>query len=249
MLYDCKNPIVKIIGVEHMKWKGGIFHISPRQYAALAFRISGTATVIVNENVYHVNTNDVLYLPQNTPYTAKYSDTEMLVIHFNTNMDDKLPEIYTCSHSELLYKEFIQAHQLWEDKVPGYEAEVFSKLYHILGQLYVKESASSIPEYFLKALSYINSNYRDSNITIAKICKASNICATNLRVLFKKHYNKTPVEYITNLRLEYARSLISCGTSIEEAAEKSGFSDSKYFARVVKKYFNCTPSAFKLYGK
>ena len=40
-----------------------------------------------------------------------------------------------------------------------------------------------------------------------------------------------------------------CGTSIEEAAEKSGFSDSKYFARVVKKYFNCTPSAFKLYGK
>lgn len=249
MLYDCKNPIVKIIGVEHMKWKGGTFHIPPRQYAALAFRISGTAIVIVDENVYHINTSDVLYLPQNTPYIAKYTDTEMLVIHFNTNTDDKIPEIYSFSHAELLHKEFSQAYHLWEDKVPGYEAQVFSKLYYILGQLCIKGTESNIPEHFLKALSYIHANYRDSKITITDICEVANICATNLRVLFKKHYSKTPVEYITNLRLEYARGLISCGISIEEAAEKSGFSDSKYFARVVKKYFNCTPSAFKLYGK
>ena len=41
-------------------------------------------------------------------------------------------------------------------------------------------------------------------------------------------------------------AIISCGTTIEQAAEKSGFNDSKYFARVVKKRFNCTPRELKL---
>ena len=70
-----------------------------------------------------------------------------------------------------------------------------------------------------------------------------------LRRLFKKYYDKTTIEYITSLRLEYARNLISNGMSIENAASESGFNDSKYFARVVKKQFGCSPREFKAYGK
>ena len=58
-----------------------------------------------------------------------------------------------------------------------------------------------------------------------------------------------PVAYITDLRLEYARNLISGGMSIEAAAVESGFNDPKYFARRVKKHFGCTPSKLKTYGK
>lgn len=68
-------------------------------------------------------------------------------------------------------------------------------------------------------------------------------------MLFQKYYDKTPIEYITQLRLEHARNLIACGMVIEQAAEKSGFNDSKYFARVVKKYLGCTPRELKNYGK
>jgi AraC-like DNA-binding protein len=37
--------------------------------------------------------------------------------------------------------------------------------------------------------------------------------------------------------------------TIEDAACESGFNDPKYFARVVKKHFGCTPRDLKLYGK
>lgn len=67
--------------------------------------------------------------------------------------------------------------------------------------------------------------------------------------MFKKYYLKTPVEYITDLRLEYARNLISGNMPIEQAALGSGFSDPKYFARVVKKNFGCTPKDLKMFGK
>ena len=81
------------------------------------------------------------------------------------------------------------------------------------------------------------------------ICTEAGIGATQFRQLFKKYYQKTPMEYITSLRLEYARSLISNGVPVEKASFESGFNDSKYFARVVKKYFGCTPRELKTYGK
>jgi len=57
------------------------------------------------------------------------------------------------------------------------------------------------------------------------------------------------VQYITELRLENARNLISCGMPIEAAACESGFGDSKYFARVVKKHFLCMPRELKTFGR
>ena len=39
------------------------------------------------------------------------------------------------------------------------------------------------------------------------------------------------------------------GSTIEHAAFNSGFNDSKYFSRVIKKFFNCTPRELKSFGK
>ena len=88
MLYDNDNPIVQITGVAHMKWASGRYHISPRPFCALAFRIQGTAAITVGGTEYHVGPKEILYLPQNLAYTARYSDTEMLVVHFTTASSD-----------------------------------------------------------------------------------------------------------------------------------------------------------------
>lgn len=249
MIYECKNAVTKITAVSHMNWKGSKYDVAPRSFCALAFRIHGTATITVNAVPYYVGTNDVLYLPQGVAYHTQDTDTELLVIHFKTVNDDREPEVYSFSNTEQIYKAFLSAHILWQNKTPGYEAYARSQLYYIFGKLCENDAEVKLPESFLKALSYINGNYTDNMLSTQKICVNSGISATGLRTLFKKHYQKTPVEYITNLRLEYARELISCGMPIELAAEKSGFNDAKYFARVVKKHFHCTPRELKLHGR
>lgn len=249
MICNCKNPVTEITSVAHMQWKSGNFEIAPRYHSALAFRINGNATITVNNRSYFVNTNDVLYLPQGIPYGAQYSDTELLVIHFKTATNDPVPEVYSCANAEEIYKAFLSAHILWQEKTPGYEAYTLSKLYTILGQLSANEITTHIPQPFLNAVSYINSNYRDNMLSIERICKHVGINATSLRLLFQKHYQETPTEYITKLRLECARNLISCGISVEQAAQRSGFNDAKYFSRVVKKYFLCSPRELKSYGR
>ena len=249
MFYNCENPIISVISVEHMTWKEGAFDIKPRSYSALAFRIKGDAIIKAGGKNCYIGSNDVLYLPQGIPYHAQYTDTEMIVIHFLTSKDDTTPQVYVVSNPEQIYKAFINSHTMWQNKKPGYTAYVLSQLYWILGQISENEARTNLPERFLRAVSYINSNFKSNDLSADVICQAAGISATSLRILFKQHYKKTPTEYITGLRLEYARSLISCGAPIEEAAERSGFSDAKYFARVVKKSFGCTPRELRYYGK
>ena len=248
MLYQGNNPIVGIEAVEHMCWSDGSYQVAPRNYCALAFRIRGTARIECQGNTYTVSTNDILYLPQDLGYTATYTDTEMIVIHFVTRSSDRRIEVYPMEDSGRIYKLFLRAHALWQNREPGYQVYAMSQLYGILGTVLETQTKTNLPPHFLKAISFINANYR-SPITMHTICEASGIGATMFRQLFKQHYHTTPVAYITELRLEYARSRIAGGMPIEQAAAESGFNDAKYFARVVRKYLGCTPRDLKNYGK
>ena len=249
MLFDENNFIESIDAVEHIKWEKGVFKVAPRGYSSLAFRISGSATIRSGEKKFFVNTSDILYVPQNMPYSAKYTDTEIIVVHFFTEKDDNEFEVFHFEEGEQLYKMFLKLVSVWKNKTPGFK--MFSKglLYNILGTFLEQESKENLPEHFLSAISFINSNQKDSSLNIDAVCKSSGISPTTFRQLFKKHYNKKAVEYITELRLENARNLISNGMSVENASYESGFNDPKYFSRIVKKYFGCTPRELKVYGK
>lgn len=249
MLYEADNPILRIVRVEHMHWSEGFFEVKPRKFSALAFRISGTAIITCGQKEYYIDTSDILYLPQNIGYTARYTDTELLVIHFITARDDSEIESYSFQNGESIYKLFLCALAIWEKKEPGFVVYTLAKFYTILGTILEKETKAKLPQHFLCAVSYINTNYKDSTLSVKDVCIQAGISATIFRQLFKTNYKKTPIEYITDLRLEYARNLISNGKTIESAAYESGFNDKKYFARVVKKRFGCTPRALKDYGK
>lgn len=249
MLYNGDNPILRIVGVEHMVWSGGTFQVAPRPYSALAFRIAGSARIQSGGGEYSIQTNDVLYLPQRVGYTAEYTDTQMLVIHFETVRDDRQIQVYSFQNGEELYKRFLKARSLWEQKEPGYEVYTLAQLYTVLGMLLERETKTNLPAHFLKVVSLINARYKENGVRVNELCAQAGISPTVFRQLFRNHYQKTPVAYITDLRLDNARSLIAGGLSIENAAYESGFNDPKYFARVVKKRFGCTPRDLKTYGK
>jgi len=249
MLFHGENPILRIEGVEQMHWSGGRYRVEPRYHCALALRLRGEAKIDCGKRSFTVTTENLLYLPQNLGYRAEYTDTDLLVIHFTTLKNDPEPEIYRPENMERLKRLFLAAHEKWKNKEPGYGIFSIKCLYEILWEISENETKTALPPHFLKAISYINSSFRDPSLNLQSICTMAGISGTALRQLFRKHYQKSPLSYITDLRLESARALISEGIAVETAALDSGFNDSKYFARVVKKHFGCTPKEFKLYGK
>lgn len=246
-MLSIQNPVLHIAGIEQMQWNGGSFHVAPRDFAVLAYRIKGDAVIRAGENTYEIQSGDILYLPQNMAYSAKYGNTDLIAIHFVTARDDGEIKVYP--KAKQLSPLFLRAREIWEKREPGYTTFAIAQLYTILGNLEELTAKKDLPAHFLKALAFINSHYTDKSINVDTICSRAGMGGTTFRQLFKKHYHKTPTEYVTLLRLEHARSMIAGGSTVEHAAFESGFSDPKYFARVVKKVFGCTPRDFKSYGK
>ena len=249
MLYNCENPLIKLLSVDRLFWKGGHFRVQPRYHGALAYRIAGSGVILCNGKEYLLEPNDVLYMPAGLGYDAEYTDTEIIVFHFISMNPGSEPEVYTVENPEQIYKYFLEALTLWNRRTAGSEAHIISLFYKCLARLHENSMDANLPKDFVDAVSYINANFRTPGIRVSSICRYSAMSETSFRQLFKQYYNKTPVAYITDLRLENARNLIAAGVPVATAAEESGFADPKYFSRVVKLKYQCTPKDLKNFGK
>lgn len=247
MSLDIENPILSIVGVEHMSWQSGYVTVNPRKYSALVFRISGNAIISADGKKYDIKPNGILYLPQNLGYTASYTDTEIIAFHFITSRNDSAPSVYSFNNTEKLYKIFFQAYNDWSKKHVGYKFNAISQLYSALSCIFELNAKESLPEYLINAISIMNSSFNSSDISVSEICRRVGVGETSLRRLFKKYYFKTPNEYIIDLRIDYAKSLILNGESVKSAALQSGFNDPKYFSRIVKKRLGITPCELTKY--
>lgn len=241
MLCTCSNPVLEILTVGHYAWKARKLPVAPRPFCALAFRLRGSGSLYCGGRRYELTPGCVLYVPQGLAYSHDYTDTDLLLFHFITAKNDPEPEVYRPANPEEMGRQFQKALDIWEEKGPGFLSRSMSQLYKILGLLAEDEARFRLPPHFLQAVRLLNERYRESSLRIGDICREAAISQTVFRELFRRHYGKTPVEYLTELRIEYARSLICADVPIETAALESGFSDAKYFCRVVRQRLGCTP--------
>lgn len=248
MLYTCQNPITELLLVGRFSWKPRHLAVEARPFSALAFRIEGGGNLRCGGKTYFLSPGDVLYMPQGLSYEHEYTQTDLLLFHFVTAFNDTEPEVYKLKNPEEMARQFQKAIAVWEEKAPGYMGKTISIFYKILGLLAENEAQVSLPAHFTQAVSLLTESFHYSELRIGDICRQAAISETVFRQLFQKHYGKTPIAYITELRLEHARNSIVNGVPVEQAALDSGFSDSKYFSRVVKRYYHCTPRQLKLYG-
>lgn len=241
MFYQCGNPVLEILTVGRFGWQARQLDVPARPYCALAFRLKGGGSLLCNGTTYALAPGDVLYMPQGVSYHHDYTDTDLLLFHFVTANNDPHPEIYHLENPESVREQFQKAVTLWQEKKPGYTGMCMSILYRILGILGKQAAYDRMPAHFIEAVTILSGEFRNSDLRIGDVCARAAISQTVFRELFRIHYDRTPVAYLTEQRLEHARSLIAEGASVEQAALSSGFSDPKYFARVVRRLCGCTP--------
>lgn len=72
-----------------------------------------------------------------------------------------------------------------------------------------------------------------------------NMSYSYFRSLFKKHYGRSPGQFIDQLRMSEAKKLLHMGQdSIKEISEKLGFENPYYFSRFFKKHQGMSPKHF-----
>jgi two-component system, response regulator YesN len=83
-------------------------------------------------------------------------------------------------------------------------------------------------------------------ISVSKVAGALGISVGHLSRVFKRTTGLTFERYLMMQRVEAAkRMLLEPLATIAETAERCGFSDSAYFARVFRKIAGCSPSEYR----
>lgn len=95
------------------------------------------------------------------------------------------------------------------------------------------------------AADYVRSHYTE-NLHINNMAYRYAFSPNYFSYLFKKETGCSFVKYIIKLRIEYACTLFKhTDLSVQQVAQKTGYTDSQYFFRVFKKNTGLTPSEYR----
>lgn len=94
-------------------------------------------------------------------------------------------------------------------------------------------------------VEYIKQNYMQ-DFSIIDLAKIAHLSVSALERRFKKYMNKTPKQFLNEVRLENARRLlVETNLPIAVVGNESGFSDHSYFSRKFAQMFDDIPSVFR----
>ncbi len=96
------------------------------------------------------------------------------------------------------------------------------------------------PKWLEKVLACMRNELR-SHIREQRLASAAGVDISTIRRYFSSYMDTTPMAFHRRLRLEYAKSLIECGTDYLTAAYECGFESSSGFRDAFTKYFGFTP--------
>lgn len=97
-----------------------------------------------------------------------------------------------------------------------------------------------------EACDYIEMHYAWPALTLGALCSELGVSPSYFSSIFKSHVGKTFVEYLTQVRVDHAKQLLST-TDLKsyQVAERVGYADQHYFSSLFKKATGRSPTEFR----
>jgi AraC-like DNA-binding protein len=152
-----------------------------------------------------------------------------------------ISDFYTSEFSNLFEQAYLMAVEQKTEHAPKLSRILYGVLIYTIGRMHV----SQLPQELIKCRRYIELNISEK-ITLADLCCCSGCCKTVLTQLFKEYLQKSPGEYLKNVRLQYACCLLQDYTlSIGEVADQCGYCNQLYFSNDFKKHYGSSPRQWR----
>ncbi len=216
------------------------------KYWEIILHLSGNSTSNIKGKIYEIKVGDIAIIPPNTLhdgfsagiYTDMYLQCEDLDFTDVTILHDHDGSILSLMN--LLHKVYTEKENCYKDICDNLLRTIFSYLNKFKdGQT----NHGFIDE--LRNKMYENLSNCDFKISDFVISLGFNM--DYVRRCFKEETGMTPLEYITKIRLNYAKKLLLQETyiSVVDVSEKCGFNDSFYFSKVFKQNFGISPLNYR----
>lgn len=245
----------KILSVLRLQFPASTRYSPPRAYHALIFRLHGNAEVIGDNNEVYLTKNDVTLVPEGYEYNINsLSDEDVIVIHFKANFAKKIEisNIHS-SYPNIFLSLFEKLLNTWQNQPYGFIYRMDSIFLSILEQIEIQKlSSNTISTAFRvqHAIDTMHANLSDATFSIDSLAKESGYCLSYFRRVFKEETGLSPKEYLIELRIRHAVSLLESGYySVVQVSELTGFTCPKYFSTTFKRITKNKPSEYLVQKK
>ena len=232
-----------------LSWKEVNRFSNPRPYSALSYRITGGAEFIHGRQSTFVKQDDIAFVPAGFDYKLSAGPEHLYVVHFDLyNYAPDQMSVFTPVEANIIKKLFQTMYLTWNGKKEGYQnatTAVFYKTVETIQRQLAHRRHFEMTEKMDNAVEYLHEHFTDGDLSVALLSEIAGISDTYFRRLFTKTFSVTPLKYINGLRFSYAEELLRSGYyTVEQIAEKVGFSNSKCFSTFIKKAAGTPPSKF-----
>ncbi|MBR2916007.1 MAG: helix-turn-helix transcriptional regulator, partial [Clostridia bacterium] len=172
-----------------------------------------------------------------------------VVVHFSSQsaLPDKIKH-FKPKDAKYFERKFKELYSTWVKKPFGYQFECQSILFKIMTKIereLAEIKISDSNDRILEAVEYMHDHFADKEITVDELASMCAMSDTYFRKLFVKNFSVTPLRYINNLKVAYAKELFESGYyTVSQIAQKCGFDSIYYFSAFIKRETGKSPSYF-----
>lgn len=222
--------------------------------------LEGQLKVTSNQSVFFANPGDVVYIHPNSVHTlenitdscqyycalAKPSFLRTLLPTLKISEETLITkDPAVVSSLERIIQEFYAGQPGYKTVLQGellalmtYLCRVISKEPQTRQTINISVQTQAVQQ----AIAYIYQHFQEK-ITVEDICADINFSKSYFSRSFRQITGKTIVDFINELRLNYACHLIQLNKyTISQCAEKSGFQNVSYFTKLYQRHFGLLPS-------
>ncbi|PTY07944.1 hypothetical protein DB347_06900 [Opitutaceae bacterium EW11] len=233
---------------EFLAWEA-TDHCAP--YWRLYWHDKRGAEIGVAKKSIPIRPGHVVLIPPNTHYSSKLrSPVQQLFVHFLVE-----PRFRGAPETVFQFRATEEQRICRQQVLEQFSWDTSSVRISLLAQILVSSALLQLPSTdwtrryedprITRAVETIANRYprKVGNVALAREARMHPSAFIRL---FRQCTGHTPLEYLTNLRLEEACSMLHHDdASLDEIAEKTGFGDRGYFSRMFSRSLNCPPAKYR----
>ncbi|MDQ6422968.1 AraC family transcriptional regulator [Paenibacillus sp. LHD-117] len=240
-------------------------------YAMIRLIRKGSATFVIDDTVYRLQKDDIIYIPQGCKLQceAHTDDFTFISIRFTAAFPSSDIDMWSklvgydmktqCQDPQIIY--YFNCIIREKDGSKRGKFLLLRGYLELILAYMIDSSDESAPERTTKPRT-VNSdnkndnraqfivdymiNHYDTALNVEELAKMANVSSTTLRRLFKQHTGKTPSEFLLDLKMTVAaKKIVETDERISDIAYMVGIQDPNYFTRIFKKNFGVTPYTYR----
>lgn len=215
----------------------------------LVYYMGGSGTTVIGENGFQYEKNTFAMIPPGFMHDEKHhQETDVLFIGFKYDDEGiKLDHgLMKDDISQNIQKTLIAMKKEMIEKRAHYIVKLQGQLMELIVEIArMKWGGVHSKTDFTCIKNFLDENF-SRQIDCNVLAELTGYSYHRFRHLFKELYSQSPYQYLMQLRLQNAASMLkSTSFSISRIALEAGFSNESQFCCLFRKNYRCTPGKFR----